>query len=155
MYLYLIRHGESEGMEKPDAERELTPQGLADVEKIAQHITAQVPRPTKLFSSPLKRAVQTAEFFEKGWNLSVEIQDWLVASAPASQVLDALKQYTDADCALVGHLPNLGLVLGTLVWGPPAKEIVIPKGGVAHLNVEALEPGAAKMRWLLTPETIG
>lgn len=154
MHLYLIRHGACEGMEVPDTDRQLTPEGLADIEKIAQRIIAVSEPPKHLLSSPFKRAVQTATCFQTGWNVSIECHDWLLPSTAPSQVIAQLQAYAGDDCALVGHLPNLGLLLGSLVWGTPAKEVVIPRGGAAHLVLETVEPGTAKLRWLLTPEAV-
>jgi phosphohistidine phosphatase len=153
MQLYLIRHGEAEGPEKPEAERALTEEGLETVRKIASHVTSHASAPTHLFISPLKRAQQTAEFFADAWQLSGETADWLLPSTPASIVLEQLAQ-RNTPAALVGHLPNLGLVLSSLVWGMPAREISIPKGGTALLEVTGWEPGAAKLRWLLSPDTL-
>jgi len=154
MNLYLIRHGECEGVEKPDEERALTTEGCKAIEKIAAHVTTLAVPPTKLFVSPLYRAVQTAEFFQKHWDVAIEEKDWLRPSIPPGDVLAALQGYTESDCALVGHLPNLGYVLGCLVWGTSPKEVVIPKGGVAYLTVPTWEAGTAKLRWLLTPDVV-
>ena len=154
MHLYLIRHGACEGAEKPDPERALTSEGITDIKKVAAHVTAVSPQPTCIFASPLKRAIQTAELFQVGWDLPIEKQDWLLPAVSPSEVLEALKSYSETDCALIGHLPNLGLLLGTLVWGAPSKEVIIPKGGAAHLIVKSLDPGAAKLRWLITPDSL-
>lgn len=154
MHLYLIRHGDCEGMEKPDEERALTEAGLQAIERIATYVTALNEPPADIFSSPYRRAIQTAEFFQRGWDRPIEEKEWLLPNVSPANVLDQLAEYAEADCALVGHLPNLGLVLGSLVWGLPPKEIVIPRGGVAHLTLETLEPATAKLRWLLTPESI-
>lgn len=154
MHLYLIRHGESEGPEKPDVERELTPKGIADVQKIARHVTSLPPKPKKIFVSPLKRARQTAEFFQNGWDVPLETKEWLLPSANPSEALNALYAFGNTDCALVGHLPNLGLLLGSLVFGIPAKEVVLAKGGIAHLIISDMELGSAKLRWILTPDSV-
>ena len=87
--------------------------------------------------------------------MTVSIQDWLLPSASPSQLLQQIAASKADSLALVGHLPNLGLVLGSLVWGLPAKEVVITRGGVACLTTDAWEIGAARLRWLMTPESIG
>jgi phosphohistidine phosphatase SixA len=71
-----------------------------------------------------------------------------------SLVLQELRKYSEEGIALVGHLPNLGLLLGSLVWGLPPKEVVIPKGGVGFLNLFSWDPGTAKLKWVLTPDVL-
>ncbi len=153
MHFYLIRHGECEGMEKPDADRQLTSQGINDVRKVAQHMTARVSPPQQVFVSPLRRAQQTAELFD-AWLAPISIQEWLLPTARPTEVLAALQAFEGQDCALVGHLPNLGLLLGTLVWGTPVKEIVMARGAAAHLILDQFEPGSARLQWLITPDSI-
>lgn len=154
MNLYLIRHGESESGDKPDEERALTPAGLEQATAMARRVTGFPDPPTVLFSSPLLRARQTAEPFGQGWNLSIQTAEWLRPMVEPSDVIETLQQRSEEAIALVGHLPNLGLLLGTLVWGLPPKEIVIPKGSVAFLKLSSWEPESAKLRWMLTPDTL-
>lgn len=154
MFLYLIRHGDAEMGAMPDEQRGLTPAGLTDIQKISKHISRMEGRPEQLFSSPFLRAKQSAEPFSQSWDLKIQAVDWLLPGVAPSQVLGELRKYSEEGIALVGHLPNLGLVLGTLVWGLPPKEVVIPKSGVAFLNLTAWDPGTAKLQWLLTPKSI-
>jgi phosphohistidine phosphatase len=153
MKLYLIRHGENEEG-KSDELRALTPRGREAVKKMAGFVTALQERPSLLFASPLRRALETAEIFAKEWGLSLQTEEWLRPIVPPSQVIEELQKNRDSVVALVGHLPHLGLLLATLVWGLPPKEVAIPKGGVAFLESEALKPGSAKLKWLLSPEVL-
>lgn len=153
MELYLIRHGEAEGPEIPDMERALTPAGRDSIRKMAAHVTTHGSIPTHIFVSPLKRAQQTAAIFADKWQVTPETVDWLQPSTPPSTVLSKLAA-VETTVALVGHLPNLGLVLSGLVWGLPAREISIPKAGIAFLEANSWEAGKAKMHWLLSPETL-
>jgi phosphohistidine phosphatase len=132
----------------------LTEAGRQAIAKIAAHITSRHEPPVYIFASPFLRAVQTAEFFQREWERPIETKEWLLPNIPPSSVLTELEKFGGADCALVGHLPNLGLLLGSLLWGLPPKEVVIPRGGVAHLTLESIAPATAKLRWLLTPEAI-
>jgi len=153
MKLFLVRHGEAEGLEKPDEERVLTSQGMESVARIAAHITERFKKPGHLYVSPLIRAQQTAEHFASRWDIPPETVEWLRPATSASAVLEQLNA-SDCDNVLIGHLPNLGLILGSLVLGMPAKEVVLPKGGVALLEVKEWDVGKAKLRWLLTSDTI-
>lgn len=153
MELYLIRHGEAEGPEIPDMERALTAAGRKAIGRMAAHVGTHGPIPTHLFVSPLKRAQESAAIFADSWRVTPETVDWLQPSTPPSTVLHELAGLK-ATAALVGHLPNLGLVLSGLVWGMPPREITLPKAGVALLEAESWEAGTAKMHWLLSPESL-
>lgn len=154
MNLYLIRHGVAEDIARTDGERRLTKEGLKEVQKIAREVNERSKKPDRLFSSPLVRAQQTAEPFSERWKLKVELVDWLTPGASPSEVLKALEKNGPSSFALVGHMPNLGLVLSSLVWGLPPREIVLPKGGVAYLKTKVWEPGEAKLKWMLSPELL-
>lgn len=153
MNLYLIRHGDSE-TDKPDEERALTAKGRENVAKVAQWVTQVSEPPSMIFSSPLKRAIETAEAFAKAWNLKIEKAQWLRSDVEPSKVIDELSRLPLKSYALTGHLPNLGLLLGALVWGPATKEIVIPKAGVALLSLEKFEPGSAKLKWMVCADLL-
>lgn len=139
----------------PDEARRLTARGREDVRRMAEHLGTLGRRPARLFASPLVRARETAEEFARIWGLSIEFVDWLCPGVPPSRTLEELRGLQPADLALVGHMPNLGLLLGLLTWGLPPKEVAIAKGGVALLKIAALEPGDAVPRWLLTPDALG
>ncbi len=153
MNLYLIRHGESE-TDKPDSERDLTLIGRDNVVKMSRWITEVCKPPVAIFSSPLKRAYETAKYFAGPWNLEIRQVEWLLSDVEPSKVIGELLKLSQKSVALVGHLPNLGLLLGTLIWGMPPKEIVIPKAGVALLDLERVEPGSAKLKWMVSVDLL-
>lgn len=152
MELYLIRHGESAGEAPGDAGPALSSQGLEQVQKMSAHVLELASRPEVLYSSPLLRASQTADPFSHLWQLPIQIVDWLLPGVSPSQVLQQLRELRHERWALVGHLPSLGLLLGVLAWGLPPKEIVIPRGGVAYLQMKSWDPGTAKLKWLVSPD---
>lgn len=151
MNLYLIRHGDSE-TDKPDEQRALTKEGQQAASKASGWVTKNIEKPQILFASPLKRAQETAEPFAKGWDVNIEKAEWLRANVEPSAVIEELKKRKEQNVVLVGHLPNLGLLLGALVWGLPPKEVVIPKCGIAYLEVKSWEPGNSKLKWMITPD---
>lgn len=153
MNLYLIRHGESEDG-KPDEDRSLTKHGVEDVRKMSHWIAKISERPSILITSPIKRAVETAELFSKSWRLPAVKAEWLRPATEPSRVLSEIAKIDGNGLALIGHLPNLGLVLGAFMWGIPAKEIVIPKCGVACVTAASVEPGAGRLKWLVSPDMI-
>ena len=154
MNLYLIRHGVAEDEARTDGERRLTKEGLKEVIKMARHVSGLTKKPERLFSSPLVRAKQTAEPFAEQWKLKVELVDWLTPEVGPSEVLKNLHKFSEQSFALVGHMPNLGLVLSACIWGLPPRGVALPKGGVALLKTKLWEPGEAKLKWLLSPDLV-
>ena len=71
MKVFIFRHAEKDGFAGSDPS--LTAYGQAQAQKILQEIQAQrMPAPSKLFSSPKKRALQTLKAVEVGCNLSLQ-----------------------------------------------------------------------------------
>ena len=155
MQLCLIRHGECEASAASDEERGLTTTGNADVAKVSELLRRQkLVAPQVIFSSPMKRALQTAELINAPWALEIQKADWLQPLVEPSTVLEKLRSRSEDHLVLIGHLPNLGLLLSTLLWGLPAREVSLPRGAAALLDVEAWEPGAAKLGLFIKPEEI-
>lgn len=152
MELYLIRHGECGGEGSGSEGPPLTHEGNEQVRRISSHILELGAGPSALYCSPLLRAIQTAESFSKVWGLQAQCVDWLLPGASPATVLQKLREMQNDSLALVGHLPNLGLLLGVMVWGLPPKEVLIPRGGVAFLHFNNWDPGTAKLKWLLSPD---
>jgi len=155
MQLGLIRHGECELTAASDAARRLTAEGRADVEKVARHAhAAKWPTPDIVLCSPLQRAWQTAEIFNAYWGREIQVSDWLQPHVEASKILEVLKKAPNTNFALVGHMPNLGLLLAILLWGLPPREALIPRGAAARLELPAWEPGKAALKQFLKPEEL-
>lgn len=152
MELLIVRHGRAEMSPQEGLGPPLSPQGMEDVERVAQMVAGQEVAPELLISSPLIRAKQTAEIFSKNWNLHVEEVDWLLPGVEASKIIIKLQEFGKSKPALVGHLPTLGWLLSVLVWGLPPKEIPVPKGSVTCLDIKSWEPSGGKIRWMVHPE---
>src|SRR5258708_30193051 len=63
MQLYFLRHGEADwpGWTKPDDERPLTDFGKKEVRQVTKFLNRLKVKPDVIVSSPLPRALQTAE----------------------------------------------------------------------------------------------
>src|SRR5678815_3043260 len=63
MQLYFLRHGEADwpGWTKPDDERPLTDFGKKEVRQVAKFLNRLKVKPNLIVTSPLPRALQTAE----------------------------------------------------------------------------------------------
>lgn len=80
MRIYFVRHGESEAniqqiISNRSYQHGLTDKGRAQAAALADHLKGV--RITRIFSSPLMRAVQTAEILAGGSGLSITMEDGL------------------------------------------------------------------------------
>src|SRR3954452_8755214 len=109
--LYVVRHAAAEDASAgtPDASRALTAKGRDRFRKTARKVAAKVRSIDLIFTSPLVRAVQTAEIL--AGEMAHEAVRVLAALAghPAQEVLEAVERMRggDASVALVGHEPQV------------------------------------------------
>ena len=114
--LILIRHAHAlpshiAGVNS-DAQRPLSPEGLQEAAQTARQLSGLSVRPQKILTSPLLRAVQTAQTVAEVLKAPTEKADELNGFLPDSQVADfLLSQLTQVNTlAAVGHNPNISCV---------------------------------------------
>jgi phosphohistidine phosphatase len=157
MYLYLMRHanaGVRRGNETLDSKRGLIKEGKEQCMLMARYLSAIGAQIDLIVSSPLKRALQTAQFVgtEIGYEAKVEINPALGMDAeyPAFQAL--VNKYANREGVLmVGHNPNIFQFLGKLITGNGGASIRMRKGSVARVNMEQHPP---RLQWLVDPRTV-
>jgi phosphohistidine phosphatase len=152
--LTLIRHGEAGDDAPRDELRSLTLRGRAAVERVARALRRRGGDFTLVASSPLVRAVQTAEIVSAGvgYGGRVVIDEALVPEGRVSRVVAWLKAHEEEDSiALVAHEPILSSLAGAVLGVDrfPA----LRKGEALRLRFpEGLaQPG--EVRWRIDPET--
>ena len=144
-----FRHGKAEpkGEGVSDEERKLTSEGRRDVEAVARLFPF---KPSIIFTSPLRRAVETAEIVARALGLSgnaILVDERLRPGSPHGvEVLESmgLRGYE----VLVGHNPWLLETVEELVGG----RIALPPGGAALVDVEAFKPGGGVLLALIIPQ---
>ena len=112
MILYLMRHANA-GMfrENPalDAKRGLVKEGKEQCMLMARMLSALKVQVDVIVSSPLKRALQTAQFVgtELGYDAKVEISKGLLPNADFAEFQNMLVKYAGREGMLaVGHNPS-------------------------------------------------
>ena len=155
MTVYLIRHGiaEPRGPDLPDPDRALTPKGTRRVRQVARGLRRQGVVLDRLYHSPWRRAVETAELLAPLVAGETVVSPWL-AEPPSPALLEHLE---GEEVALVGHEPWLSALLAWLVHGgdvPPAEgPYDLRKGGVAILQGTPA-PGQMVLTALLPPRLL-
>lgn len=156
MNVYLMRHANA-GLrrENPlsDAKRGLIKEGKDQCMLMARVLSALNVQIDAIVASPLKRAMQTAQFVgtELGYEARVEVSTALLPGAdyPAFQAL--LNKYEGREGILVvGHNPNLWQFLGRMITGNGGAAIRMRKGSIARVD---MDHHPSRLQWLLDPRT--
>jgi len=154
MNLYLMRHanaGLSRGNPVLDAKRALIKEGKEQCMLMARVLSALKVPVDVIISSPLKRALQTAQFVgtELGYEAKVEVSPALGLSADYAAFQQLLAKYAELDGVLmVGHNPNLFQFLGRMITGNGGAAIRMRKGSIARVDMDRHPP---LLRWLIDP----
>ena len=118
MILYFLRHGKAgQPRAHDDDARELTPKGVAALRAAAPLWRRLKLRPDVVISSPLPRALQTAELFVEGAGLDEPpvVDDRLRPGATWRDMAAAIADHPEAGSVmLVGHDPDQSSALAEL-----------------------------------------
>ena len=136
-----------------DADRALTDEGRR---KLRQVLTRACDAKTSLdliLSSPLKRALQTAEVARKALKYKGDIvkTKTLQPGASVQQVWDEIRDYRNkSSVMLVGHNP-LFSQLAAYLLGSPDMQVDFKKGGLMKINFEHFPPlPRGSLCWYIT-----
>lgn len=121
MKLYLIRHAEavSEDVAGCDADRWLSPRGREAARGLARLLREQGVALDAIVSSPLPRAVQTAELVAAGLDYlgPIAVDAALAPGCHPRPVVDRLHDH-GAAVAVVGHEPTIASLAAILIGRP-------------------------------------
>ena len=123
MQVFLIRHAEAtaETIEVRDPHRPLTAHGRTQARALGDRLRWHDCVPTHVWSSPLVRAVQTAELVIAGiqHEVTVDIAPLLAPEGSVRELVATLKALPPASVVLlVGHEPALSAIGAVLVGAP-------------------------------------
>ena len=154
MRIYLVRH--SEAVDRvppmPDAARYLSARGRVSFREMALRFRDAGGHPTRILTSPLIRAVQTAEILAETLRYSGDvIPDPRLSPGfdveKLASVLDDCRP--EKEIAFVGHEPDLGDILTRLLSLPQG--YAMRKGDIAALDLSTPEgPLRVDFAWLLS-----
>lgn len=155
--IFLLRHGKSDwSVDVEDFDRPLKNRGKRSAQRIGQWLKTQDLIPDNIWSSPAKRAMETAEKAIKVMGLPVSqiqsIPD--LYEADSADVLDVISKAREntGRTLIVGHNPGFELALTSLVKAQlPDDDKVMPTATLAHLRFRGDEPTLEK---LIKPKTL-
>jgi phosphohistidine phosphatase len=136
---------------KLDTKRALVKEGKDQCMLMARMLSALRIQVDVIVSSPLKRALQTAQFVgtELGYEAQVEVSSALGPEADFLVFQTLIDKYADRDGVLmVGHNPNLFKFLGRIITGNGGAGVRMRKGCVARIDMSKHPP---LLQWLVDP----
>ena len=160
MELYLLRHGVAEdgSAQTPDAERALTSEGRRKLRQVLESAAAAGLGPSLILTSPLKRAVQTAEVAREVLKYKKDLlrTQALAPGATVEQVWDEVRAHRDEPALLlVGHNPLFSDLSGYLL-GSSDLQVDFKKGAILRVDVEHFShKPKGVLRWYLTAKLAG
>lgn len=160
MKVILIRHAIAEEQEEfaktgePDANRPLSNAGRKKMKRTARGLSSLVDQIDLVATSPLLRAVETAEILVREFaNTGTTVIGALEPSQSYETFMEWLQRLDDVEVvAAIGHEPHLSGLAAFLLTGREQPFFEFKKAGTCLIEFEhAVEPGAGRLRWLLTP----
>ena len=157
MQIYLLRHGIAEDAAdgQSDSERALIPEGRKKLRNVLRAAHVAGVAPALILTSPLKRAVQTAQ-------LASEILEYkgdllrtkaLEPGAHPRMVWEEIRVHKDQPAVLLaGHEPLFSSLTAFLL-GCPDLQVEFKKGALACVSIDRFgaEPHGA-LNWMITPK---
>jgi phosphohistidine phosphatase len=157
MKLYFLRHGQAgsrQDWQEDDSKRPLTVEGKKRMQREAAAVWRLDPSLDVIISSPLVRALQTAEIVAKARGSAVRlVTDGRLAPGFGPERLRAIvAEHRNAKgLMLVGHEPDLSETISQVTGG----RIVMKKGALACVEVEDPSSLEGTLAWLIPPKVLG
>ena len=159
MRLIFVRHGMAEGHFNLDQDkdylRELTEEGIRDLGKTFKVFKKSQKRIDVIFTSPLSRAVQSAEILWENYtdsNLEM-MADLDILDDPAHLVEYISFLPNDGTYAFVGHDPHLTRAIASILSLHPEHDFLsLKKGGICVLEGGMWDGFTLEL--LISPKTI-
>jgi phosphohistidine phosphatase len=152
--VYILRHGiaEEAAAGGSDAARALTAEGKQKLRLVLQRAREAGVRPSTILTSPLKRALQTAEIAAAVLGVKQELvtTNALAPSSTPQGVWNEIRTQHAERVLIAGHEPLLSHLVGFLLRCP-ALQLDLKKGALVSLEVDtgASEPYGT-LKWVLT-----
>lgn len=161
MQVVLLRHGIAGSRDErrwpDDSSRPLTSRGRERTAQAAAGLTRLVAI-TRILSSPLVRAHQSAEILREAADLSrpIETSTPLSPGGSTAELLKRLRALRANECvALVGHEPDLGRLAAALCFKAAGATLPLKKAGACIIDfIGHPERGAGRLLAFLPPRML-
>jgi phosphohistidine phosphatase len=149
MQLYFLRHGEADWPHwtRSDDERPLTDFGKKEARQVAKFLNRLKVKPDLIVTSPLPRALQTAEAAAEQLKTKLRQDQALEPGFGISELKAVLKRHRSKVLMLVGHEPDFSSVISALTGA----FLKMSKAGVALVDIDP-ETEKGRLLWLFPPK---
>ena len=152
--ILLVRHGDAENRSTSgrDEDRALTTRGRRELVAIGRALDAMGARPCAVWTSPLRRAVETGQILASALGAKPRVEPALAPGGSESVIASQLNgEVARESVMLVGHLPDIGELASYLLVGDRSEVgLDFGKASVACLEGAAVPPlGRLVLRWFL------
>jgi phosphohistidine phosphatase len=161
MDLYLVRHADAlakgdQGVTR-DEERPLSERGLGQAKLLAASLRRLGIVPDYVLSSPLRRAVQTADEIVQVLQitgLKVAVCEQLAPGKSPKKLAKELLKVDPKHLLLIGQEPDLSGLAAWLIGCRDAR-LEFAKAGAACVSCDGVvQKGAGTLSWLVTPRLL-
>lgn len=157
MELYILRHGIAEDRSRSgrDEDRELTGEGRRKLREVLRVAASAGVKPSLVLSSPLVRAVQTAEIAaeELGYRDTIVHSRALIPDAAPAEAWNEIRTHrVENQLLLASHNPLCSVLPGYLLRSPNLA-VDFKKGALMRVDFSEFgtEPNGL-LRWFLVPK---
>ncbi len=156
MRLFILRHADAEAEgHRSDVDRELTTEGIAEAECVANAASIMKLNFTAILTSPTARSKSTAEIIAKQFpSVRIQVMEHLLSSAEPQNLFRELQSYPrDSRLLLVTHKPFISRCIANLINMTSESKISVGKASLSCIEVGSpVQHGAGVLLWILTNE---
>ncbi|MEI8356244.1 MAG: phosphohistidine phosphatase SixA [Deltaproteobacteria bacterium] len=154
MILYVLRHAEAIAADDkmPDEWRYLTEKGIKSVTRISEDLSKFGRKPRLIVTSPLVRAVQTAQIAagQACRKNELIVSGLLRGDGDLDELQDFLRRHAEAKRVMVvGHEPHLGSLVASLLQ--KEDQVHLQKAGCVALELDDDTGKPARFIWYKKP----
>lgn len=155
MNLFLIRHSIAENIsfDKKDFDRELTEEGKKIITKLSASWKSYIEHLDVILTSPLVRAVQTAEIISSNIqnNKNIIKDNNLGTGSHTADLIELLNTLESNNVAVVGHQPDLSNHINNFC-GTGSFNLVFPPASLAKIEFDnSIKYGKGKLIYFIPP----
>jgi phosphohistidine phosphatase SixA len=155
MNIYLIRSGDAEppSATKPHEERELTAPGIKILKASAEYWKKYISGFDMMFSSPLKRAMQSAMIIKDAFKLQTELMEEvsLMNGGLTEDLIALINSFNVNEIAMVGHYPDVWIHISNMTCSGELN-VYMPNAGIAKIFFDGKpDMGKGILQFLIPP----
>jgi phosphohistidine phosphatase len=157
MEVYLLRHGIAEDRSETghDTDRRLTDEGRTKLRHVMERAHSAGVQPSLILSSPLRRALETAEIaaHQLGYEGKIVRIAALTPDSSPEQIWNSIREYSaEPSLLLAGHEPLFSAAVAHFL-GSTRSMVNFRKGALIRIDFEGVgNSPAGVLQWMITPK---